>query len=156
MHSLDSRRRPLPMRRRYCTKRDIMSRFKLTVTLLAVATVLFLSGSPARADLEGYWAFNEGAGTAAVDSSGNANNGTFAASSWTAGQSGGAGNFALNVTGGSQAVSVPAGGFGNIGTNNQVTLSLWVYGDAGQQPRNNTTVQGMNGGNRRFALASTF
>ncbi|MFT5127194.1 MAG: fibronectin-binding autotransporter adhesin [Rhodothermales bacterium] len=120
------------------------------VATALAAMSIFLSGytPTAYADLEGYWSFNEGAGTAAADSSGNANNGGFAASSWTAGQSGGAGDNALNVLGGSQAVSVPAGGFGNIGTNNAVTLSLWLYGDVAQQPRTNTTIQGMNGGTR--------
>ena len=97
----------------------------------------------------GYWAFNEGSGTTAIDSSGNGNNGTFGTSSYTTGQSGAAGDYALNDVGTGQAVSVPAAGqFDDIGTNNQVTLSLWMYGDPVLQPRNNTTVSGMNGRNR--------
>jgi fibronectin-binding autotransporter adhesin len=102
----------------------------------------------AQADLEGYWSFNEGSGIAVGDSSGNANNGSFAVSSWTAGHSGDPGDNALNATSGSQAVSIPAAGFGNIGTNNAVTLSLWAYGDPALQPRTNVTTQGMNGGTR--------
>ncbi|MCA9268296.1 MAG: LamG domain-containing protein, partial [Planctomycetales bacterium] len=123
--------------------------FGRTLAALLCGGILAGTSRPAHADLEAFWAFNEGAGTTVNDLSGNGNTGTFAASSWTTGQSGAGGDFALNAVGGGQAVSIPTvGNFSAIGTNNAVTLSMWFYGDAALQPRNNTTVQGMNGGNR--------
>jgi autotransporter-associated beta strand protein len=115
--------------------------------LVAILTLICVSAHSS-ADVIGFWAFNEGGGTTAVDSSGNGNTGTFGVSSYTAGQSGGVGDTALNVLGGGQTVTIAPGGFSSIGTTNQVTLSMWIFGNAAEQPRTNTTVEGLNGGNR--------
>src|SRR3989338_5884576 len=64
--------------------------------------------------LVGYWAFDEGSGTTAGDSSGNGNNGTLVnGPTWTAGKVG------------SQAISFD-------GSNDYFAVSLWMNGPAAQ------------------------
>lgn len=85
---------------------------------------ILLAGQSAMAGLVGYWKFDEGAGTAAGDSSGNNNNGTLAAipggavPSWVAGHSGGALQFAQGV------VTVPD--TASLHITNTFTVAAWI------------------------------
>ena len=98
-----------------------------------------------------FWQFNEGSGASAADSSGNVNTGSLTgAAGFGAGRTATAGDFSLDVTSGGSVnvASAAAGAFNSVGTDNAVTLSLWVFGDPAQQPRANVTFQAMNGTNR--------
>ncbi|MCJ7544178.1 MAG: LamG domain-containing protein [Phycisphaerae bacterium] len=54
---------------------------------------LLIAGNPAGASLVGYWAFDEGSGSSASDSSGQGNDGTVHGASWAVGQQGNALSF---------------------------------------------------------------
>ena len=127
---------------------------KMSLLRSQLAILAMLSVAPALAQGPiAYWRFNEGGGTTATDNTGNGNNGTFTTSSYAGGVSGAPGDTSLFANSTSQAVNVPAGGFASIGTNNQVTLSFWGYGDPTQQARPNTTVNGNNGNRIVFTHA---
>ena len=88
------------------------------------------------------WRFDEGSGTTANDSSGNGNNGTVQAATWTSGQTGGALDFngtnsLVNVTSGPQLASV----------SNNFTLSFWANPRATHQidPETNSGFGGTSG-----------
>ncbi len=70
-----------------------------------------------------HWAFDDGFGTTAADSSGNGYDGSVDAALWTNGMIGGA--LYLDGTG---SVDLPAAAFGSI--SNQVSISFWARGDA--------------------------
>jgi hypothetical protein len=80
------------------------------------------SASVATSPTGGYWAFDDGSGTTAVDSSGNANTGTLqAGAGWTAGR---VGPFALNLTGATNsfaAVTPPV-----IDSSQTYSVAAWV------------------------------
>ena len=78
--------------------------------------------------LTGQWELDEGSGDVAVDSSGNGNDGTIINGVWTA--------EGLDFDGSSSYVEVPPAALSNVSS--QITVSLWVYGDADTQPRNDT------------------
>ncbi len=70
--------------------------------------------------LAGYWAFNEGSGTTAADSSGSGNTATLVNGvSWVSGKIG----TAVSASGTNQYVSIPAV---NLSGTNGVTLTAWV------------------------------
>jgi chitodextrinase len=76
---------------------------------------------PAPTGLVGAWAFDEGAGTTANDSSGNGNIGTVYGAAWsTAGRYGNA----LSFNGTNNTVRVPASSSLNVSS--QITMSAWV------------------------------
>ena len=109
-----------------------------------------LAGLPGLTPLA-YSEFNEGSGGTANDSSVNVRTGTFSGATYQPGRTGTATDYSLNFTAASQRVTVAiagTGGFNAIGTNNQVTVSLWVNGDVAAQPHGNVTFSGLNGGNR--------
>src|SRR5205823_2321197 len=70
----------------------------------------------------GYWAFEEGSGTTAADSTGNSRTATLAsAASWTTGK---VGSYALNLTGANTSYAdVPAS---VVDTTKSFTVSAWV------------------------------
>ncbi|MFA7201822.1 MAG: LamG domain-containing protein, partial [Candidatus Paceibacterota bacterium] len=77
------------------------------------------------AGLVGYWTFDEGTGTQALDSSGNNNTGTWQGtlgSQWTTGKIGGAGNF----NGINNDVVIGNNGVLNFNATN-LTISSWFY-----------------------------
>ncbi len=70
--------------------------------------------------MAGYWAFNEGSGTTAADSSGSGNTATLVNGvSWVNGKIGDA----VSGNGTNQYVSIPAV---NLSATNAVTLTAWV------------------------------
>ena len=86
---------------------------------LALAVVLFAAPTQAQT-LAGYWAFNEGSGTTAADTSGSGNTATLVNGvSWVAGAIGDA----VSANGTNQYVTVPAV---NLASTNAVTLTAWV------------------------------
>lgn len=110
---------------------------------LSILAVLGLSAGAARAELLGYWPFNDpGDPTTALDASGKGNHGTvLGPAAYTAdqgGHSGAGGDYAMDfgTSGNSARVSLPGGAWGSITTNNQATVSLWIYGT--DQPKNDT------------------
>ena len=103
-----------------------MKATKTIAMVLAVGMVLALAGT-AQAGLVAYWDFNEGSGTTAADFSSNDNDGTLVGSpTWVAGQSGGAGDSALEfdegTTDGVQVSDHPSLDLGS-----SFTVGAWVY-----------------------------
>jgi len=82
---------------------------------------------PASANLVGHWKFDDGFGTTAVDSSGNANNGTLVGDTkWIAGHIGGA----LRFDGTDDYVELPIGSL--IGQLSNCTFAIWAnFSNAG-------------------------
>ena len=87
------------------------------ISFVAVLAVNFTS--PASADLVGWWRFDDGSGTTAMDSSGNGNDGTLnGGAQWTDGQIGGA----IQFNGTDSSVIAPY-----IPLNGQsFTIAMWV------------------------------
>ncbi len=87
------------------------------ISFVAVLGVSFTS--PACADLVGWWRFDDGSGTTAMDSSGNGNDGTLnGGAQWTDGQIGGA----IQFNGSDSFVAAP-----HIPLNSQsFTIAMWV------------------------------
>ena len=103
-----------------------MKATKTIAMVLAVGMVLALAGT-AQAGLVAYWDFNEGSGTTAADFSSNDNDGTlFGTPTWVAGQSGDAGDFALEfdqgTTDGVTVLDDPSLDLGS-----SFTIGAWVY-----------------------------
>ncbi len=95
----------------------------LTAASLAVAQIVRLEGPPrvSEASLAAHWRFDEGAGTAVADHSGNGNTGAFDGS-WSRGRFGSAGKFAASST---QEVTVASSASLNMGTSN-FSVALWA------------------------------
>ena len=89
--------------------------------LLQLALAVVCIGTPAQAQtLAGYWAFNEGSGTTAADSSGNGNTASLVNGvSWVGGKIGDA----VAANGTNQYVTIPTV---NLSGTNKVTLTAWV------------------------------
>ena len=91
---------------------------------MVVLTVLLLGGTVAHADLVGYWPFNDGAGTIAVDASGYGHDAVVEGggdSAWVEGQLGGAIEVGNGVW-----VSVPPEAWAPV--DNQLTVAFWAFG----------------------------
>ena len=97
---------------------------RVYLPILCVLMFLAISVNVATAvdpDPVGWWKFDDGAGTVALDSSGNGNHGTiFGDPQWIAGQLDGA----LQLDGTGDYVELPIGPV--IGTLEEATLTLWV------------------------------
>jgi hypothetical protein len=75
--------------------------------------------------LVGYWSFNEGAGTAAMDSSGNGNTGTLInGPTWVSGKSG----TALSFDGADDYVEIPE--TQSLNLSSALTVSAWINNQA--------------------------
>jgi len=101
---------------------------ELLMFSVSVALLLALAVDPARAGLVGHWKFDEGGGTMAADSSGNASDGSLedaAGMEWVEGIHGGALSFD-----GAGFVSVPAEAWSSITT--QFTVAFWILGSDSQ------------------------
>ena len=108
---------------------------------LAVFTVVILTASVAMADLAGYWAFDDGSGTTAVDSSENGKDGSlyaadgFSYPQWITGHddTGGALQFNSNATStpNSNHVLVDIGAADDLANLGEAfTIAMWVRRDA--------------------------
>ncbi|MHC4147046.1 MAG: hypothetical protein ACYSUD_20025, partial [Planctomycetota bacterium] len=93
------------------------------VTVLVSILVLVLPAG-ARADLEGYWRFDEGSGSMASDSSGNGRDGTISGPAWHPVGWDGAGR-SLDFDGTNDLVEV--GAFDVVGSG--ITLAAWIRPD---------------------------
>ena len=94
---------------------------KLSCLVLFVLMLGVALTSMARADLVGFWRFDEGSGTIAYDSSGNGNDGTLVGgATWAAGRFGGG----IELDGTSGYVSVP----GFELTTDTITFAIWING----------------------------
>jgi hypothetical protein len=130
---------------------------KCTVwTGAAIVVCLLLGGATARAELTGYWPFNDPSDpTAAPDASGKGNDGTvMGPAAYTpdgGGFTGAAGDYAMDfgTAGNSARVQLPGNTWGSITANNQATVSLWVYGDA-SQPQDDVCFGFYQGGTRKL------
>ena len=89
-----------------------------------------------------HWKLDEGTGNLAVDCSGNGHHGTINGATWTTGNSG----HALDFDGVSSQVTLPGSAFSSI--TDQVTISMWTYGDPAALPVKNSVFYGVdnNGG----------
>ncbi|MEO0453636.1 MAG: LamG-like jellyroll fold domain-containing protein [Verrucomicrobiota bacterium] len=99
------------------------------------------SATPA-GPLVGYWKFEDGAGTTVTDSSGNENHATASNPVWVTGQEGGA----LDFNGSNSMVAIPVTAFNGIV--NEVSISMWVYGDT-TQARNDTVFRAVDASGNR-------
>jgi hypothetical protein len=79
----------------------------------------------------GHWAFDDGAGDVALDSSGNNNDGTVTLATWVEGMDGSALDMA-----GVGYVDVPAESWSSI--ENEMTVAFWAYGDPAVMPQSHT------------------
>ena len=99
--------------------------------LICLASFILLLGlvltSAAKADLVGWWKFDDGSGTTAVDSSGRGNHGEiFGGTEWVAGNHGGA----LKLDGQDGYVDLPIGSL--IASMDSTTIATWVnFSNAG-------------------------
>jgi hypothetical protein len=91
-------------------------RLGISVAVLALASSMATHAQPAQGMI-GYWNFDEGSGTVAHDTSGNAYNGTVTGAVWTTGKI----NSALSFNGSTNAVITP-----NIALGNAYSISAWV------------------------------
>ena len=120
---------------------------KLTHSLLFVLLLSLCLPIPVRADLVGYWRFDDGAGTTAVDSSGNGNDGALSGGAqWVIGQLG----QAIQFNGSDARVVAP-----NIPLNSRsFTIMMWVnpvlY--TGEQVVFSTGLTGSNDTDMHFRL----
>ena len=95
---------------------------KRLMTLLAVFLVLGLFVAHVNADLVGNWKFDEGAGNAVADKSGNGNDGTLVGGpSWIAGT---IGSGALSFDGSDDMVEVPHSPVLDMG--DAITIAAWI------------------------------
>ena len=96
---------------------------KKLCVLVSFVLVLSLAVS-AQADLVGYWNFDEGSGTVALDSSGNGLDGTLNGDpQWVVGQVGGALEFD-----GDDSVEIPHNYLLSI--TDEITITAWTYMNA--------------------------
>jgi hypothetical protein len=116
-------------------------------TKFATATVTLNSGTTGTG-LLGYWAFSEGSGTTAADSSGNGVNGTISGAVWTTGRSGSG----LAFDGVNDNVNL---GAVNV-TGSALTISAWFKADAypGTSPRIISKATASNSIEHFFMLAT--
>lgn len=91
--------------------------------------------------LVGWWKFDEGNGTTAIDSSGNNNTGTWHGTS--AYSTGKTGAYSGNFNGSTNYVTVPDNSFLRFGSNN-FTIAVWVKLSTPQNSRNMVFSKGFN------------
>ena len=89
------------LQKQVATEKKFLTPLLCPSAILAIfgTMVLLLTPNQAQAQLQGYWAFNEGAGGTAIDYSGNGNNGVIQGATYTAnmgGQSGLSGDYSLD------------------------------------------------------------
>ncbi|MGJ8653079.1 MAG: LamG domain-containing protein [Opitutaceae bacterium] len=89
-----------------------------------------------------HWALDDGTSSIALDSSGNGSHGTISNASSVTGVDG----TALDFNGSSTEVTIPASAFASI--NNEITISMWVYG-AANQPRSDSIFQAVDSSGNR-------
>lgn len=121
--------------------------------LRAVAFVLWLAACPsAHATLVGFWEFNAGTGTSAVDSSGNGNTGTLASgATWFNDPQRG---WVLSTDYSSQRVEVPFGSSSSLATmGSAFSMSAWVKENANSN-YGHLLVLSNNGSNRNWLWQS--
>jgi hypothetical protein len=98
----------------------------MSAKLICLASLVLLLSqvltNPVEAELVGWWKFDDGSGTIAVDSSGNGNDGTLEANAdWDTGNFG----YAVSLDG-SSWVEIPPAAWDTI--EKQVTVTFWAYG----------------------------
>jgi len=94
--------------------------YRNLIWLFSFVLVLSIAGNVS-AKLVGYWNFDEGSGTVAVDSSGNGNDGTINGTpDWIAGQLGGA----LDFDGSTDYVEIPHND--SLSITEQITIAAWT------------------------------
>ncbi|MHC4432960.1 MAG: LamG-like jellyroll fold domain-containing protein, partial [Planctomycetota bacterium] len=104
---------------------------KKLISLIDIVVVLsMVLVNSAEAVLVGWWKLDAGAGTVAVDSSGNGYDGAITDATWETGQYGSALGFA-----GSGYVELPAEAWSTIEM--QASFTFWAYGDPAAQPQAN-------------------
>jgi hypothetical protein len=103
--------------------KKLVSGIMLTLLLVNMLTLAFSTQlAVSEGGLVGYWKFDEGSGTAAIDSSGNGNTGTLINGPvWADGKCG----KALSFDGVDDHVQVPQGS--SLDVTDQITVETWVY-----------------------------
>jgi len=89
-----------------------------------------------KAELIGWWRFDEGSGNLAADSSGNGHNGPIAGALWSDGKIG----KSLDFYGTGRYVTVDPAALSPLAGGSHVTVALWQYG-AIDQPEGTTAFQ---------------
>lgn len=88
----------------------------------AATRSISVAAAPSFPPLRGYWAFNEGSGSTAGDSSGNGNNGAIHGASWVSGSPDG--STALSFDGSGDYVTVPASA--SLAITGELTVEAWI------------------------------
>ncbi|MGJ8641241.1 MAG: carbohydrate-binding protein [Opitutaceae bacterium] len=104
---------------------------------------LIAAGWQFESSLLAHWAFNEGSGAIAIDSSGNGHNGTIVNATSVPGVVGDS----LSFNGSNAQVTNIGSAFSTI--SDEVTISLWAYGDS-SMPQNNSVFYAVNSGGGRI------
>ncbi|MEP4077856.1 carbohydrate-binding protein [Haloferula sp.] len=104
---------------------------------------LIAAGWQLESNLLAHWSFNEGSGTTATDITGNGHDGTVVNAIWSPGVSG----HSLDFNGSSAQVTNIGSAFSGI--SDQITISLWAYGDS-SLPANNSVFYAVNGSGGRI------
>jgi len=100
---------------------------QLIYVVLVVFCLSLVSTSTARADLIGWWRFEEGGGDSASDNTGNGHNGTLLGiPEWGAGPAGSGGAVVFNPDG---CVGIDCGVFDPTDGSGQFSLALWAFWD---------------------------
>ncbi len=100
---------------------------RLIYLILAVFCLSLVSASAARADMIGWWRFEEGSGDTAHDSSGNGHDGTLLGTpEWGTGPTGFGGAVVFNPD---TCVGIDCGTFDPTGGTGQFSLALWAFWD---------------------------
>ena len=92
--------------------------------------------------LVAHWPMDDNSGTTAVDATGHGYDATLSSEIWAAGTNGSA----LDFDGSSSTVTLPAPAFATI--NDEITISMWVYGAEGQPLQDSTFFAENAGGDR--------
>ncbi len=92
--------------------------------------------------LVGYWKMDEFTGASTTDSSGNGHTGTITGAAWTAGKYGSSLDF--------EGVDYVTISSPDLGLSNEVTLSIWQYGDVAIQPQADAIFEGVDASNNRI------
>lgn len=124
-------------------------------SMVAVLIALTINSGPARADLLGYWSFDDDSSpTVVTDYSGKAVHGTAVGGpSYAPGHVDQAMDFGTNANGQYVQVLDAAlhdGALDSVTAKNQATVSLWVYGDPATQPAVDTVFEFGTSANREM------
>jgi len=122
----------------------------LLIVSLAFGLLVCCPVRSADAGLLAHYAFDGDASDSSVNGNNASASGGVDFTASGGGFTGNVGDRAVNFDAAGEVVVAPVAAFQTMNTNNAATVSLWVFGDAAQQPRNDTIFSFNQNGNRQF------